>query len=164
MKITLIFLLSVIFLANITDDPSIKPEELISLTAKKWKGTLKYLDYGKNTEVSISAGLSVMQSESDLNVFYFSYEYPDEPHANGIDTITVSENGSKLNDDILIENKYTNDTTFTFTTQKQGEDNKKKAEIKHIYSLKGNKFIIRKEVKYENEKEFFLRNEYNFER
>lgn len=164
MKIILIIILSAMFPGNTADDPAVKPEELMSFTAKHWKGTLSYLDYGKNTEVSIPAELNVIQSESDLNVFYFSYEFPDEPQANGIDTIIVSKNGRKINNETVTENKYTNDSIYTFTTIKSGDDNNKKAEMKHTYILNGNILTIRKEVKYKDQKEFFVRNEFKFKR
>ena len=164
MKITTIVLLVIMFLGNTADEPAIKPEELMSLTAKHWKGTLSYLDYSSNKEVNIPVNLNVIQSETELDNWYFIYEYPDEPHANGTDTITVNDKGRKLNNETVSENHYTNDTVFTFTTMRSGEDNDKKAELKHVYILDGSTFIIRKEVKYEGENEFFVRNEYKFKK
>lgn len=164
MKLITIAFLIVMLLGNTADDPAIKPDELMSLTAKHWKGTLSYLDYSSSKEVIIPVNLNVIQSETDLDNWYFNFEYPDEPHANETDTITVYEKGRKLNNEIVSENHYTNDSVFTFVTKGSGEDNDKKAELKHIYSLDGNIFIIRKEVKYEDENEFFMRNEYKFEK
>ena len=105
-----------------------------------------------------------LNHENNLDKWFFNYEYPDEPHANGTDTIAVSDNGRKLNNEIVSENYFSNDTLFTFVTIGSGEDNDKKAEFKHVYILNGSTFIIRKEVKYEGEKEFFVRNEYKFEK
>jgi len=63
--------------------PRVGAEDLRRLTGAKWTGTLTYLDYRSNKEVSIRSNLTVTQAPGDDSAWVFEYEYPDEPKANG---------------------------------------------------------------------------------
>ena len=49
-------------------------------------------------------------------------------------------------------------------TEHSGKDNKKKATIRNIYIISEDKFVISKEVKFEDSNEWLRRNEYSFTR
>ncbi|MCY7362009.1 MAG: hypothetical protein LH629_08090 [Ignavibacteria bacterium] len=160
-----LFLLSVMITGFVFDNPFINSEELKILTGEKWKGTLTYLDYGKNKFVNIPSDITIVQSAEDSNIYFFEYEYPDEPHANGIDTVVINDEGHKLNDELIIDKKNNDSNNYiTLVTQKNGFDNDKKAVLKHTYVISEKKFVIAKFVKYDNENDFFKRNEYSYER
>ena len=164
-KITFVcFFILAVSVCAFGQSAKLKVSDLQILTGAKWVGNLNYLDYGKNSNVSIPSTLSVMRSEDDNLSWVFDYKYPDEPKADSKETVKLSNDGKTFNGEKVIERTKLKDKTIKIVLEKSGTDNDKKALFHYIYLLNKNSFSIRKEVKYEGENNFFVRNEYSWKR
>lgn len=144
--------------------PKVKIKDLQNLTGAQWTGTLSYLDYQKNTKVSIPSNLTVTQSKDDKSSWIFEYQYPDEPKANSKENIALSKDGKIFDGETVIERTSLADKTLKIVTEKSGPDNDKKALFRFTYLLNKTSFSIKKEVKYEGTTDLFVRNEYSWKR
>lgn len=144
--------------------PKVRTKDLQTLTGAGWTGSLSYLDYRKNKRVSIPSNLTVTQSAEDKSSCIFEYQYPDEPKANSKEIVTLSNDGKFINGERVIERTNLAGNTLKIVTEKNGPDNDKKALFRFTYSLSKTSFSIRKEVKYEDATEYFVRNEYSWKR
>lgn len=163
-KFILIPVLCIYLAAFNFDDPFLIENELHSLPGNKWTGTLAYLDYESNKEISIPVELTVFQSDELKNIFIFNYEYPEEPNANSIDSAVISNGGKYFDNEKLITKSVLPDNTLEFVTEKPGEDNNRKAVFRYTYRLSDNRFSVLKEVMYTDEENYFKRNEFKFVR
>ena len=103
---------------------------------------------------------------ADNSSIELAFVYPDEPKANGKDTLFISGNGSMLNKAKIISKKLLPDGSIQIITDingKDGNDNKS-AILRHIYTIGKNNFSNRKEVKFEGADQWIMRNEYVFSR
>lgn len=142
----------------------IKTADLQMLTGAQWIGNLTYLDYGKNTRVSIPSNLTVLQSKDKKSAWIFEYQYPDEPKANSKDMVEISADRKIFDGETVVERTNLSDKTVKIITRKNGNDNDKKAVFRFTYLLGKNNFSIKKEVQYEGANEFFVRSEYVWKR
>ncbi len=133
--------------------------EDLSSSVGYWKGKLTYLDYSSGKPYSMSANIKISLTE-DKSGFIMGYEYPDEPHANSLDTTYV--NGKLFGKDRIVEFNKTSEGGFTFITETEGEDgnDQKKAILRHTYIVKANTFSAVKDVKFEGTDKWIKRNEY----
>jgi len=127
----------------------------------KWKGTITYLDYTSGKPFTMPCNLTITKDKTNSRQLILAFEYPEEPKANGNDTLRVSADGTMIDDEKVIakENKEGALQIITETNGVDGNDNKK-ALIKHIYTISKKTFIKRKEVKFEEEDKFIMRNEF----
>ena len=144
--------------------PSIKDTDLQPLIGGQWVGTLTYLDYGKNKKVSIPVTLNVTKSTKDQSTWIFDFRYPDEPKANNIQEVTLTDNGRTLDGETVVERIKLPGKTVKIVTEKSGQDNNKPAVLRYTYLISPKNFSIRKEVRYEGVTELFERNEYRWTR
>ena len=144
--------------------PQVKTKDLQILTGANWTGSLSYLDYRKNKLVSIPSNLIVTQSATDKSSWIFEYQYPDEPKANSKEIVTLSKDGKILNGGRVTEKTKLTGDRLKIVTEKEGPDNDKNALFRFTYLLDKTTFSIKKEVKYEEATEFFVRNEYTWKR
>jgi hypothetical protein len=142
----------------------IKRDDLQILAGAQWSGTLTYLDYRSKKKVSIPANLTVKPNGDDQWSWVFEYEYPDEPKANSKEIVRLSKDGKNLNDEVVLERTSLPDNTIRIVTEKKGKDNDRSASFRFTYSLSPTSFSIRKEVRYEDENQFFERNGYDWKR
>jgi hypothetical protein len=142
----------------------VSAEDLRRLTGARWTGTLTYLDYGSNRRVSIPSNLTVTQAEGDGNAWVFDYEYPDEPKANGKQTLKVNDGGAVFDGEEVVERTGLDSGGFRLVTVKRGRDNDRAALFRFTYTLDRSTFTIKKEVKPEGAAEFFERNQYSWKR
>ncbi|MBV9986419.1 MAG: hypothetical protein JO301_01995 [Chitinophagaceae bacterium] len=128
----------------------------------KLTGWLRYLDYSSNKPFSMPAEVELRVSGPDKIVLAISY--PKEPKANGNDILTITGNGTVLNGAPLVERSMTEDGAIKLVTETSGEDGNqhRKALIRHIYFVGRNIFQNRKEVKFEGEDKWIMRNEFLF--
>lgn len=161
-----LFLAAVITIASIGGlvGAKVNTKDLDLLTGTQWKGTLTYLDYRSKKKVSIPSNLTVTKSSVDQATWVFDYEYPDEPKANGKKSMVVSQDGSAVNDEKVTERVKVSEDTVKLVTEKPGDDNNRKALFRYTYLCSSRSFSIKKEVRYENESEWFERNEYSWQR
>lgn len=142
----------------------IKRDDLHLLTGTQWSGTLTYLDYRSKKKVTIPVNLNVRANGEDKWSWVFEYEYPDEPQANSKEIVRLSKDGRTMNGEVVLERISLPGNTIRFVTEKNGEDNNRKASIRFTYSVNAKSFSIRKEVRYEGEEQFFERNGYDWKR
>ena len=147
-----------------TKEPKITSDDLQVLTGSQWVGTLTYLDYRSNKKVSIRTNLTVRPNGADKWSWVFEYTYPDEPKANNEEIVRLSKDGKTLNGEVVMERTGLPDGTVRLVTEKKGEDNRRGASIRFTYLLNSKSFSIKKEVRYDDENEFFARNEYSWKR
>ena len=147
-----------------TKESSITRDDLQVLTGVQWSGTLTYLDYRSNKKVSIPTNLIVRPNGEDKWSWVFEYRYPDEPKANSEEIVRLSKDGKTINGEVVLERTSLPDRTVRFVTEKKGQDNNRPAVIRFTYSLSAKTFSIKKEVRYEDENQFFERNEYFWKR
>lgn len=144
--------------------PRVSAEDLRKLSGARWTGTLTYLDYRSNKPVSIPSNLTVTQADGDENAWVFEYEYPDEPKANGKQTLKVSDGGTVFDGETVVERTSLDGDGFRLVTLKRGRDNDKDALFRFTYTLDGSAFSVKKEVRPEGAPEFFERNRYSWKR
>lgn len=130
-----------------------------------WSGTLTYLDYSSNKPYTMPAELSVARI-SKTNNYIFNISFPDEPHANSADTVSISEDGSMLDGETIISKCLNNDKTLEVVTEIMSVDGNddKPAIIRHTYSISAEVFVIKKTVQFSGEKDWIKRNEFNFKK
>ncbi len=131
----------------------------LSNSVGEWKGKLTYLDYTSGKPYTMSANIKISFTENNSG-YIMGYEYPDEPHANSIDTTYV--NGKLFGKDKIVEFKKATEGGFTLVTEIEGEDGNdhKKAILRHTYILNNNTFSAVKDVKFNGTDKWIKRNEY----
>ncbi len=146
------------------DKTILSPKDLKPLIGS-WKGNLIYMDYSSNKPYSMPADLIVKQL-SDPQQFQLSNIYPDEPKANGFDTLIITQDGKLLNGEIIKSIKNTSDGSTVIVTEKKGIDGNddKPAVIKHTFTFNSKVFIIRKDVMFDGSNQWLNRHEYTYTR
>lgn len=146
-----------------SDEPVISSDDLNIVTGKKWTGKLTYLDYKSNKEVSIPADITVEKTE-DPDAFIFINEYPDEPKANGSETIRIEDNGKIFGNETVTEKISDEEGSLKIVTERDGMDDEKPALIRHTYFISKTKFTVQKDVNFRDGNNFLKRHIYEFER
>lgn len=142
-----------------SQDNIITATDFAPLVSTNWKGNLAYTDYTSGKLTTIPVNLSVMQINDTS--FELSLNFPDEPQANGADTIHILNDGTYLDNKKIVSAQKSGDAT-TITGESTGSDNNKPAQFKYTYIISSSEFTIMKEVKYDDSNEYFLRNKYQF--
>lgn len=152
------------FASALPQTPQVRAEDLRRLTGARWSGSLVYLDYGSNKEVSIRSHLTVSESPGDAPSWVFEYEYPDEPKANGKKTVALGEGGKVFGDETVVGRAMLEDGTLRIVTERRGKDNDKDALFRYTYLIGASSFSIKKEVRPDGAAEFFERNRFSWGR
>jgi len=147
---------------SIITEKTVVPKD-IEIILGDWTGSLTYIDYSSNEPYTMPADVTVKQGENK-NKLTLIFKYPNEPNANSKGQISISKKGDKINKEIVVLKRELSNEQLEIITEYKGKDNKKKALIRNKYILGSKKFVIRKEVKFENSNEWIMRNEYSFER
>lgn len=129
----------------------------------EWTGSLTYMDYSSNKPYSMPADLTVEEGKNPFQ-FILNYTYPKEPKANSKGKFEVTKEGSRINKKDVVSIERTEMDGLIVKTEHNGRDNNKKAIIRNIYLISEDKFVIRKEVRFEDSSEWLRRNEYRFKR
>jgi hypothetical protein len=129
-----------------------------------WKGSLTYLDYSSGKPYTMPANIVVTKNQKVQNEIIIEYIYPNEPKANGKDTLKIKKNGTMLNNADVFSITTLKDGTIQIITDEKGEDgnDNRKAILRHIYSFNNSKFTNRKEVQFIGTDKWIQRNEYTF--
>lgn len=159
---TILYCMLLIFSVCGIAQNKISSEELNSVIGH-WKGTLTYTDYSSNKPFSMPANVTVESDKKDTQILLF-YEYPNDSQANSKGKITISKEGSAINGNSLVSRWNLENGSTQFITEANGKDNREKALIRNVYVIGENRFIIRKEVKFETSEDWLQRNEFKFER
>ena len=142
----------------------VKPEDFRPLTGGRWTGTLVYLDYRSNKEVSIASNLTVTESQGDKLIMIFEYEYPNEPKANSKEQVKLTSDGSSINDEKVVKRENLDGGILRLVTERRGKDNDRDALFRYTYLIAESSFSIKKEVRAEGSTTFFERNRYTWRR
>ena len=157
MKLCLLALLTAAALSGLLPGqaPRVSADDLRGLTGARWTGTLTYLDYRSNRRVSIPSNLTVTRADGDETAWVFEYEYPDEPKANGRQTLKVFDGGTVFDGGAVVERTSLDGGGFRLVAEKRGEDNDREALFHFTYTLDRSTFTIKKEVRPEGAAGFF---------
>ena len=94
----------------------------------------------------------------------FQLRYPDEPKANSKATVSLSEDGKTLDGETVVEKSQLAGNTLKIVTEIAGRDADKKALFRFTYLYNATSFAITKEVRCDDAKGFFQRNQYTWNR
>ena len=131
----------------------------------KWQGTITYLDYTTGKPFTMPCNITISIDKARSHQLIFGFEYPKEPKANGNDTLVINADGTMI-DDATVVSKITQNDVLVITAEKNGVDgnDNKKAVIRYVYTIGKKAFSKRKEVKFEGEDTWILRNEFKMNR
>lgn len=129
----------------------------------KWKGKLIYLDYTSNKPYEMPSDLEVVQIDK-AGKFKFINSYPNESSANSIDTVSVNDNGRKIDDEIVKSKRNLKNGNLEINTEILGKDGNddKPALIRHIYTIGKKELEIKKEVQFVGTLKWILRHTYKY--
>ena len=127
-----------------------------------WSGSLLYLDYSSSTEQRIPVEIR-FDKPGSRKVLY-RIKYPGEAQYNAIEKLKWSRDGRKLNGENIVSRSREADGTLILVTQYDGSDDNRPAEIRMTYSLNKSALEISKDVRFEDEEDFFRRNAYELVR
>ena len=131
----------------------------------KWKGTLTYLDYTSGKPYSMPCNISVEKNKSNSQHLILSFEYPNEQKANDKDTAVISTDGKMIDDELVVSKSKLKGVT-QIVTEKNGVDgnDRRKALFRYTFEFSNNSFSKRKEVLFDGEDKWILRNDYKMTR
>ena len=141
---------------------SVTMDEFKPLEGDNWEGHLSYLNYGSDKRSTIPVKLAV--KVLNKKVLQYAIQYPGEEDHNAKERLKLSSDGTRINGYIITNREQTAGGTLVLTTQGKGRDDNQRAEVQLVYSLAADRFSIRKNVRFENSKEYINRNEYSFQR
>lgn len=127
-----------------------------------WKGHLSYLDYSSEALSEIPVEIQV--DEPSGRTLVYSIRYPGEMQHNSREKIKLSRDGRRLNGGLIIARTRNDNGGLTLVTTYQGKDNNRRADIRVTYAIGSAAFSISKEVRFEGESDYFLRNRYSLVR
>ncbi|MGB5331853.1 MAG: hypothetical protein WBM80_09280 [Woeseiaceae bacterium] len=127
-----------------------------------WKGHLSYLDYSSEALSEIPVEIQI--DEPGGRTLVYSIRYPGEMQYNSRETIKLSRDGRRLNGGLIIARTRNDNGGLTLVTTYQGKDNNRRADIRVTYAIGSTAFSISKEVRFEGESDYFLRNQYSLVR
>lgn len=110
------------------------------------------------------ANVTIEEGKSEFTLT-LNTKYPNEPKANNKSKISISKDGKSINKEKVVS-RSREGSNILITTEYNGKDgnDNKKATIRHYYTFGTKNFIIRKEVRFDGEEEWILRNEFNYRR
>lgn len=135
--------------------------------AGSWEGHLEYLDYRTNqTRVTLSATLEIKGRKNTLALFFEFFE-PSGKKVKNKEIIRMTADQQQLLLDgtaySCIERKHDRGSRKLILTGR-GLDNRKPATLRQTITMTGKQFRITKEVLPDGDTDFFVRNEYVFEK
>lgn len=164
-RIILSFLLSICFsVLCLGQSAKLNTKDIDILLGDEWNGTLSYSDYSSGKMVSIPSKLTIRKSKNKKSTWIFDYRYPNEPGSNSTETVVLSDNRKLFDGETITEKTKLPNKILRIVTEKNGQDNDKKAIFRYTYLISKTVFSVKKEVRYEDGKEFFIRNEYSWKR
>lgn len=159
-----VFFSSFYFNANAQKTVALQKTDLTMLCGS-WKGSLTYLDYqsGKPYTMPANTNISAIPQTNHLLVEMI---YPNEPKANGKDTLLVNASFTSFDGNTIVSRKVLADGSIEIITKRNGQDgnDNKNAIIQKTYTIGKNKFVNRKDVQFEGSTEWIKRHEYSYTR
>lgn len=140
----------------------VRPEDLQAVVGS-WEGNLSYLDYSSGKIFSMPANIEIGQLGKTPTFLYFN-TFPEEMEANWTDTIRISEDGQRINDEWVRFNVLRPDGIREIVTEVLGTDgnDEQPAMLRYSYLISPDIFVRHKEVQYVGTEEWFVRHEYRY--
>ncbi len=152
--------------AVVSDDarsgPSVALADLEVLGGDPWQGELNYLNYGSADRSTIPVKLRV--TGMNKRSVKYAIQYPGEERYNAKESLSLSAGGTVINGLPIISRETRPDGALVVTTQGRDKDDNRDADIQVIYVIGGDRFEIRKNVRFSADEGFFNRNRYVFQR
>lgn len=146
---------------------AITPADVDRLTGAPWKGTLEYLDYTSQKQVTIKSTLAVrrLPAQSDgTTAWSMAIGYTDEPDANSGETATLSADGRTFRGEAVLERTIAADGTMRVVTEQDGPDDNRPARFRFVYLIGPTTVSIQKLVRFAPTEAFFERHIYRWGR
>jgi len=147
---------------SVYSQPQTSPEDLKAIVGN-WEGSLTYIDYQTNKPFTMPANLIVEQGKNEYQIILKNI-YPNESKANNKNKITIDKNGSSINKHKVTSREELEDGQTQIQTEHDGKDNNEKAIIRYTYVTGKDLFIIRKEVSFNQAKNWVKRSEFSYAR
>jgi hypothetical protein len=130
-----------------------------------WQGTLHYSGTMIRKPYTTTAELVVSQIGKS-HKFTFLHNYTKDTNDYKADTISISNNGRKLNDQRIKSKQYTNTGTLKVVTEVAGfdDDNNKAVIVRGIYTIGKQLYTYKRQVKPEGQTEWLERQEFVYKR
>lgn len=142
--------------------PVASSEDFRVAAGSGWKGDLSYLDYSSGALSQIPVEIQV--DEPNGRTLGYSIRYPGETQYNSRERIELSRDGRKLNGGLITARKRNDNGDLILVITYQGTDDNRRADIRVTYTIGSTTFSISKEVRFEGESDYFLRNQYSLVR
>ena len=137
----------------------------LSVISGCWEGSLSYLDYTSNKTFTMPADL-VIKKIGHTRSFLLSNIYPNEPKANSSDTIILSKDGKRINNETIRSRLHRPNGDLVIVSELTGEDgnDRKEAIFRYTYTIGRETYIHRKEVQFKGQSDWIIRHEYKYSR
>ncbi len=128
-----------------------------------WQGTLNYSGTLIRKPYTTTAELVVKQI-GNSDKFEFLNIYTKDPGDKSCDTITISKDGRKLNDETIISKRCTGEGNVEIITEVSGfdHDNNKAAIVRQTYTIGTDLYIYKKQVQLEGQADWLERQEFKY--
>ena len=143
-------------------DARISPADLQPVTGS-WEGSLTYLDYTSGKPFTMPAHIEIGQV-GNTNEFRYVNSFPEEMEANWTDTIRISEDGRRLNEEWVRFNVIRPDGIREIVTEVIGIDGNddQPALLRYSYLISPDIFVRHKEVQFIGTEDWLTRHEYRY--
>jgi hypothetical protein len=164
-KIISTFILVIAFYSVFAQkDSVISPAALKNLIGC-WQGTLNYSGTIIRKPYTTTAELVVKQIGASSS-FEFLHIYTKDPGEKVADTITISKDGKKLNNETITSERCTSEGNLEIITEFAGfdHDNNKAAIIRQTYTIGKQSYTYKKQVQLEGQTDWLERQEFIYVR
>jgi hypothetical protein len=147
--------------------PAVTPADIDRLTGAPWNGTLSYLDYTSKKQTTIKSSLAVtrLPARADAaTAWEMRLGYSDEPEANSGETAVLARDGRAFREAEVMERTILPDGSVRVVTERDGEDDNRKARLRFVYLLGQTQSSIQKLVRFTPQEPFFERHIYRWSR
>ena len=130
-----------------------------------WQGTLNYSGTIIRKPYTTTAGLVVKQI-GNCNKLEFLLIYTKDPGENVADTISISTNGRKINQQTIKSKRVTTEGNVEIITEVAGfdHDNNMAALIRQTYTIGKQLYTFKKQVQLQGQTDWLDRQEFTYER
>jgi hypothetical protein len=131
----------------------------------QWSGALTYLDYTSGKPYTMPADISITQI-GNTALFAFSNTYPNEPQANSIDTLQITNDGTLINGERVVSVNQLGKGKTSVITEMEGTDGNDDANatIRNTYYISKREYKVIKEVQFAGQTIWIKRHEYSHSR
>ena len=146
---------------------TVTPADIDRLTGAPWRGTLEYLDYTSQKQVTIKSTLALrrLPARSDgVTAWSMAVGYTDEPDANSGETALLTADGRTFRGEAVQERSVDPAGTLRIVTEQDGPDDNRPARFRFVYLIGPATLSIQKLVRFAPTDAFFERHIYRWSR